>query len=132
MVTKYRQIFILSPETLTDVSHFRWTIWTIVTKYSSYSSTENLYHNGKSTPEIIKPKKYDYSVNIMTTVIKKALEIPQNELRKPKEKQIAYVLPYISTLNPNNPPVYKKSLREIIFQDFKTPNLLTVSYNHLT
>ena len=38
---------------------------------------------------MIKPKKYDYSVNITTNVIKKALEIPQNELRKPKEKQIA-------------------------------------------
>ena len=46
----------------------------------------------------------------MTTVIKKALEIPQNELRKPKEKQIAYVLPLISTFNPNNPPVYKKEV----------------------
>ena len=30
---------------------------------------------------------YDYAVNIITDGIKKALEIPQNELRKPKEKK---------------------------------------------
>ena len=31
-------------------------------------------------------KKYDYPDNIITNCIKKALEIPQNELSKPKEK----------------------------------------------
>ena len=45
-------------------------------------------------------------VNIITYGIKKALEIPQNELRKPKEKQIDDVLPFVSTFNPNNSPVY--------------------------
>ena len=29
-------------------------------------------------------KKYDYPFNIITNGIKKALEIPQKELRKPK------------------------------------------------
>ena len=39
--------------------------------------------------------------------IKKALELPQNELKEPKEEQTDKVLPIISTFNPNNPPVYK-------------------------
>ena len=53
-----------------------------------------------------KLKKYDYPVNIITNGIKKALEIPQNKLRKAKEKQRNEILPLISTFNPNNPPVY--------------------------
>ena len=48
-------------------------------------------------------KKYDYPINVITNGITKALEIPQNELRKPKEKQTDEVLPF----NPNNPPVYQ-------------------------
>ena len=48
-------------------------------------------------------KKYDYPVNVITNCITKALEIPQDELRKPKEKQTNEVLPF----NPNNPPVYQ-------------------------
>ena len=43
-------------------------------------------------------KKHDYSVNIITNGIKKALEIPQDELTKVKEKQIYEVLSFISTL----------------------------------
>ena len=31
-------------------------------------------------------KKYDYPVNMITNCTKKALKIPQNEFRKPKEK----------------------------------------------
>ena len=50
--------------------------------------------------------RYDYPVNIITYVIKKDLEISQNELRKPKEKQTDEVLPSISTFNPNNSAVY--------------------------
>ena len=38
--------------------------------------------------------------------IKKALKIPQNELEKSKNKQTGEVLPFISTFNPNNLPVY--------------------------
>ena len=51
-------------------------------------------------------KKYDYPVNINTNGTKKAPEIPQNELRKPKELQTGEVLPFISTFNPKNPPAY--------------------------
>ena len=51
-------------------------------------------------------KKYDQPVSIIANGIKKAQEIPQNELRKPKEKQIDEVLPIISAFNPNNPPLY--------------------------
>ena len=70
-----------------------------------------MYHGGKSTTEINapviikrKPTKYDYPFNIIINGIKKALQIPQNELRKPKEKQIYQVLP--STFNSNNISVY--------------------------
>ena len=43
-------------------------------------------------------QEYDYP--------KKALEIPQNEIKKPKEKQTDEFLPFISTFNPNNLPLY--------------------------
>ena len=49
-------------------------------------------------------EKYDYPINTITNGIKKALEIAENGLRKPKEKQTDEVLPFISTFNPNNPP----------------------------
>ena len=51
-------------------------------------------------------KKYDNPFNIITNGIKKALEISRKELRKPKEKQTDEVLLFISTFDPNNPPVY--------------------------
>ena len=51
-------------------------------------------------------KKYEYSINIITNGIKKALKIPQNELGKPKEKRTDEVLSFISTFNPNNSSVY--------------------------
>ena len=57
-------------------------------------------------------KKYDYPVNIISG-IKKALKIPQNDLRKPKEKQTDEVLPSISTFNRNNPPVYNPTKNSI-------------------
>ena len=44
-------------------------------------------------------KKYDYPVKIMIkNDIKKTLELPQNELKKPKEKQTDKVLPIISNM----------------------------------
>ena len=43
---------------------------------------------------------------MITNGIKKALEIPQNELKKPNKKQTDKVKPFISTFNPNNPPAY--------------------------
>ena len=61
-----------------------------------------------------------------------------NELRKPKQKQTVEVLPlflhliqiirlYIKQLT-----IALKSLREIMFQDLKASNLLTIRGNHLT
>ena len=64
---------------------------------------QNLKHLSELQENLI---KYDYPVNIITNGIKKALKIPQNELIKPNEKQTDEVLPFISTFNPNNPPVY--------------------------
>lgn len=43
---------------------------------------------------------------IARNCIKKALEIPQNALRKPKQKQVHQVLPFISIFKPNNPPKF--------------------------
>ena len=69
---------------------------------------------------------YDYPVNIS---IKKGLEIPQNDLRKTKEKQTDEVLPFISTLIKiiylyiTQLRIPLKSLKEIIFQDLETSNL---------
>ena len=83
-------------------------------------------------------QKYDYPVNKITNGIKKVLETPQNELRKPKEKQANESLPFIFTFNPNNPPVYNaiKNPVEVIkrnnFQDLKASNLSKVKDNHLT
>ena len=70
-------------------------------------------------------KKYHYPVNIITNGIKKALEIPQNELRKSQEKknmkfyhlfrhliQITHL--YITQLK-----ILLKTLREILFHDLK-------------
>ena len=51
-------------------------------------------------------KKYHCHINIITNGIKKTLEIPQNELRKPKGQQTDEVVPFVSTFNPNNPTEY--------------------------
>ena len=60
-------------------------------------------------------KKYDYPFNIIKNGIKKALEIPQNELRKANEQQTIYM--YITQLR-----IRLKSLGEIMFRDLKVPN----------
>ena len=79
-----------------------------------------MFHSGKLTTEIkrsvrikAKPKKYDCPVNIITNGIKTALEIRQNELRKPKEKQTDEVSPFISTFNPKNPLVYNATRNSV-------------------
>ena len=77
-------------------------------------------------------------VNIIANGTKKSLEIPENELRKPKLKQTDDVLPFISTFNYCNQSVYNtindsvEVLKRIMFQDLKASNVLTVSENHLT
>ena len=83
-----------------------------------------------------KLKKYDYPINIITNGIKKALEISQCELRKPKEKQMKFYhlflhLIQITHLYIMQLRILLKSLGEIVFQDFKVSNLLTVSDNLL-
>ena len=86
---------------------------------------DNLYHSGRSTTKN-RTLTYDYPVNIS---IKKGLEIPQNDLRKTKEKQTDEVLPFISTLIKiiylyiTQLRIPLKSLKEIIFQDLETSNL---------
>ena len=54
----------------------------------------------------LKENSKKYTVNINKNGTKKAPEIPQNELRKPKELQAGEVLPFISTFNPKIPPAY--------------------------
>ena len=50
-------------------------------------------------------KKYKYPAKIVEMGIKKALSIPQNELRQPKTKTTENILPFITTHNPNNPNI---------------------------
>ena len=46
--------------------------------------------------------KYNYQ----NSLIKKALSIPQKDLRKPKKPSNENILPFITTFNPNNPNIY--------------------------
>ena len=79
-------------------------------------------------------EKIGYPVEITINGIKKAVEIPQNKLRKAKEKQANKVLPFIEIayLYTTQIIIPLKSFREIMFQDLKTSNILTVSDNHQT
>ena len=52
--------------------------------------------------------------------IKKALAIPQEQLRSEKLKKKDNILPFISTYNPNNPNVFPKE------KIWKPPNLENV------
>ena len=78
-------------------------------------------------------QNYYYPVNTITNGIKKALGIPQNELRRPKEnKQIKFHHLFLY-LNLITHLYINKTIHTIKkFQDLKVPNLLTVSNNHLT
>ena len=71
------------------------------------TTVENQQQKFKNLSELKENlKKHDYPVNIITNDINKTLEIPQDVLREPRVKQTDEVLPFISTFNPNNPPVY--------------------------
>ena len=94
-----------------------------------------MYQSRKSTTEIktsvrnkIKPKNTWLLVNILiTNGIKKSLEIPQNELRKPKKKKKNEVLPFISTFNTNNPPAYNAIKNSVeILQRNNVPGLESI------
>ena len=144
-MTKYGQIFILSqrhsrcfPFLLNHLNYCNKNI-SVILAQRICTITENQQQKLRHL-SLLKEnlKKYDYSVNIMTNVIKKALEIPQNELRKPKTRNkllkfyhLFLHLIQITQLYKTELRIPLKSLREI-FQDFKTSNLLTVCYNHLT
>ena len=48
-----------------------------------------------------------YPQDVINKGISKALSIPQNQLRKPKEsRNVDKIIPYISTYNPNNPQIF--------------------------
>ena len=72
-----------------------------------------MYSSAKSTTEIRKsvrikekPKNLWLPRHYNNSWYKETLKIPQNELRKPKEKQSDEVLPFISSFNPNNPSAF--------------------------
>ena len=57
-----------------------------------------------------------YPERIIKAGIRKALKIPQNELRNVKEQEKMKILPFISTFNPNNPkalPIIKQTLENL-------------------
>ena len=51
-------------------------------------------------------KKQKYPVALIENSIKRALQVPLNELRKPKEKGREEIIPFVSTHNPNNPNIF--------------------------
>ena len=48
-------------------------------------------------------RKQKYPIALIENSIKRALEVPLNELRKPKEKGREEIIRFVSTHNPNNP-----------------------------
>ena len=51
-------------------------------------------------------KKKKYPIALIGNSIKRALQVPLNELRKPKEKRREEIIPFVSTHNPNNPNIF--------------------------
>ena len=60
-------------------------------------------------------KKQKYPIALIENSIKRALQDPSDELRKPKEKGREEIIPLVSTHNPNNPNIFP-----IITQTFET------------
>ena len=141
MITKYGCIFILNQQTLPCVSPSRPFIRTIEKKsqftlaWMICTIVENQKQKLRHLSELKENlEKIGYPVEITINGIKKAVEIPQNKLRKAKEKQANKVLPFIEIayLYTTQIIIPLKSFREIMFQDLKTSNILTVSDNHQT
>ena len=66
-------------------------------------------------------RKQKYPIALIENSIKKALQIPLKELRKPKEKGREEIIPFVSTHNSNNPnifPIIKQTFEN--FQHSKT------------
>ena len=51
-------------------------------------------------------KEKKYPIALIGNSIKRALQIPLKELRKPKDKGAEEVIPFISTHNLNNPNIF--------------------------
>ena len=51
-------------------------------------------------------KKQKYPIALIENSIKRALQVPLNELRKSKEKGREEIIPFVSTHNPNNPNIF--------------------------
>ena len=66
-------------------------------------------------------RKQKYPIALIENSIKRALQVPLNELRKPKEKGREEIIPFVSTHNPNNPntfPIIRQTFEN--FQHSKT------------
>ena len=54
-------------------------------------------------------RKQKYPIALIENSIKRALQVPLNELTKPKEKGREEIIPFVSTHNPNNPNIFHKT-----------------------
>ena len=52
-------------------------------------------------------KQQNYPIAVIENSIKRTLQIPLNELRKPKEKRAEEEIPFLSTHNLNNPKFFQ-------------------------
>ena len=60
--------------------------------------------------------KQNYPKKLIESGIQRAENIPQNSLRKPKEKNNSKIIPFITTNNPNNPnifPIIKTTVEQL-------------------
>ena len=79
----------------------------------------------KRLSELKTSRKQKCPIVLIENSIKRALHVPLNELRKPKEKGREEIIPFVSTHNPNNPnifPIIRQTFEK--FQHSKTmPNM---------
>ena len=52
-------------------------------------------------------KQQKYPIALIENKIKRALQIPLNELREPKQKGAEEIIPFTSTHNPNTPNIFQ-------------------------
>ena len=60
----------------------------------------------KRLSELKTLRKQKYPIALIGNSIKRALQVPLNELRKSKEKGREEIIPFVSTPNPNNPNIF--------------------------
>ena len=51
-------------------------------------------------------RKQTFPIALIENSIKRALQVPLNDLRKPKEKGREEIIPFVSAHNPNNPNIF--------------------------